>query len=213
MIDSYRNKGQRARLVQELKNKGITDVRVLEAINTVPRHFFLAQGYEELAYTDKPFAIRAGQTISQPYTVAFQTELLNVSKGDKILEIGTGSGYQTAILLELGAKVFTVERIRELYLHARSTLGRLGYRPQFFYSDGYKGKATYGPFDKILVTAGAEFIPKELQMQLKIGGILVIPVGDSSSQTMYKIERISETEFKQTDCGQFIFVPMLAGVK
>ncbi len=213
MIDSYRNKGQRARLVQDIKNKGITDSRVLEAINKLPRHFFLDRGYEELAYVDKPFAIGSGQTISQPYTVAFQTELLNVKKGDKILEVGTGSGYQTAILLELGAKVYTIERIKKLHLEARYLLGQLGYRPRFFYGDGYKGKATYGPFDKILVTAGAPYIPKELQMQLKIGGILVVPVGSTESQTMYKIERISETEFQQTDCGRFVFVPMLQGLE
>ncbi len=213
MIDSYRNKGQRLRLVKEIEKQGITDKRILDAINKLPRHFFLDRGYEELAYMNKAFAIGAGQTISQPYTVAFQTQLLEIKKGDKVLEIGTGSGYQTAILLELGAKVYTIERIRELYLEARALLAQLGYNPRFFYGDGYKGKETYGPFDKILVTAGAPYIPKELQKQLKIGGILVIPVGDSKSQTMYKIERLSETEYQKTDCGEFIFVPMLEGLR
>ncbi len=213
MIDTYKNKGQRLRLVKEIESQGITDKRILEAINKLPRHFFLDRGYEDIAYTNKAFAIGAGQTISQPYTVAFQTQLLNIKKGDKILEIGTGSGYQTAILLELGAKVYTIERIRKLYLEARYLLGELGYRPRFFYGDGYKGKETYGPFDKILVTAGAPFVPEALQKQLKIGGILVIPVGDLKLQTMYKIERISESEFKTSDCGKFIFVPMVKGLQ
>ncbi len=213
MIDTYRNKGQRLRLVQEIKNQGITDQRILDAINKLPRHFFLDKGYEEIAYMNKAFAIDEGQTISQPYTVAFQTQLLDIKKGDKVLEIGTGSGYQTAILLELGATVYTIERIKKLYLNARTMLSKLGYRPQYFYGDGYKGKETYGPFDKILVTAGAPYIPTALQKQLKIGGILVIPVGNYHSQTMYKIERLSKTEFKKTDCGQFVFVPLLEGLQ
>ncbi len=211
MIDTSRNKGQRLSLIKEIANQGITDENVLKAMTKLPRHFFLDAGYEELAYMNKAFGIGAGQTISQPYTVAFQSQLLEIKKGDKVLEIGTGSGYQTAILLELGAKVYTIERQRELYLQARSLLSKLGYRPMFFYGDGYKGKASYGPFDKILVTAGAPFIPKELQLQLTIGGILVIPVGNSDNQIMYRVERLSETEYKKTDFGNFTFVPLLEG--
>lgn len=213
MRDTVRNKGQRLKLVQEIQKQGITDKRILAAINKLPRHYFLDAGFEELAYVNKAFGIRAGQTISQPYTVAFQTQLLNIKKGDKVLEIGTGSGYQAAILLELGAKVYTIERQRELYISARALLNQLGYYPQFFYGDGYKGKESYGPFDKILVTAGAPYVPKALQQQLKIGGILVIPVGDSHSQKMYKIERLSEIEYKKTNCGDFIFVPLLEGIQ
>ncbi len=197
MIDTSRNKGQRLSLIKEIAAQGITDENVLRAMNKLPRHFFLEKGFEEFAYMNKAFSIGAGQTISQPYTVAFQTQLLEIKKGDKVLEIGTGSGYQTAILVELGAKVYTIERQRELYLKARALLSKLGYRPQFFYGDGYKGKASYGPFDKIIVTAGAPYIPKELQLQLAVGGILVIPVGDSETQIMY--------------CGNFVFVPLLEG--
>lgn len=211
MIDTYRNKGQRLKLVQEIEKQGIKDKRILDAINKLPRHFFLDPGYEEIAYQNKAFAIDAGQTISQPYTVAFQTELLEIKKGDKVLEIGTGSGYQTAILLELGAQVYTIERIRKLFLSARTLLSKLGYSPLFFYGDGYQGKETYAPFDKILITAGAPYVPEALQKQLKIGGSMVIPVGDLISQTMYKIDRLSETEFRKTAYGSFIFVPLLKG--
>ena len=211
MKDSYKHKGQRLKLIEELKEQGISDQKVLAAIAELPRHFFMDNGYDKLAYQNKAFAIGAGQTISQPYTVAFQSQLLGIEKGDKVLEIGTGSGYQTAILLELGAKVYTIERQKELFLKSQTLLNKLGYNPQFFYGDGYLGKASYGPFDKIIVTAGAPFIPPALQKQLVVGGILVIPVGDSESQTMYSIVRLSEKEFKKTEFGKFLFVPMLKG--
>lgn len=211
MQDTYKHKGQRLKLVEELKKQGITDKKVLATIAKLPRHLFLEAGYDKLAYQNKAFAIGSGQTISQPYTVAFQTELLGIERGNKVLEIGTGSGYQTAILLELGAKVYTIERQKELYLKSQSLLNQLGYLPQFFYGDGYKGKPSYGPFDKIIVTAGAPFIPEALKEQLKIGGILVIPIGNSESQTMYSIVRLSEKVYKKTDFGEFLFVPMLEG--
>jgi len=211
MQDTYKHKGQRKKLIEELKRKGIIDERVLAAILKIPRHFFLDIGFDKLAYQNKAFPIGAGQTISQPYTVAFQSQVLDISKGDKVLEIGTGSGYQTAVLLELGAKVYTIERQKELFQTARVLLTSLGYEAQFFYGDGYKGKATYGPFDKIIVTAGAPYIPDALKQQLKIGGIMVIPVGDSNEQIMYSLVRISKTEFKEVELGNFMFVPLLEG--
>jgi protein-L-isoaspartate(D-aspartate) O-methyltransferase len=211
MTDTYKHKGQRLKLVEELISQGISDEKVLEAISKVPRHLFMDPGYDKLAYQNKAFAIGSGQTISQPYTVAFQTQLLGIEKGDKVLEIGTGSGYQTAVLLELGAKVYTIERQKELYIKSQALLNKLGYQPYFFYGDGYKGKASYGPFDKIIVTAGAPYIPEPLQTQLVIGGMLVIPVGDSETQTMYSIVRLSETEFRKKEFGRFLFVPMLEG--
>jgi protein-L-isoaspartate(D-aspartate) O-methyltransferase len=211
MTDTYKHKGQRLKLVEELVSLGITDQKVLQVMAKVPRHLFMDPGYDKLAYQNKAYGIGAGQTISQPYTVAFQTQLLGIEKGDKVLEIGTGSGYQTAVLLELGAKVYTIERQKELFIKSQALLNKLGYQPYFFYGDGYKGKASYGPFDKIIVTAGAPYIPEPLQNQLVIGGMLVIPVGDSESQTMYSIVRLSETEFKKKEFGQFLFVPMLEG--
>lgn len=211
ITDTYKHKGQRLKLVEELVKLGISDEKVLYVISKIPRHLFLDPGYDKLAYQNKAYAIGAGQTISQPYTVAFQTQLLGIERGDKVLEIGTGSGYQTAVLSELGAKVYTIERQRELYLKSQNLLHSLGYHPHFFYGDGYKGKASYGPFNKIIVTAGAPYIPEALQNQLIIGGMLVIPVGDSGSQTMYSIVRLSENTFKKTEFGQFLFVPMLEG--
>ncbi len=211
MQDTYRQKGQKKKLTEELKKKGIDDEKVLAAILKIPRHFFMDIGFDKLAYQNKAFPIAAGQTISQPYTVAFQTQLLDINKGDKVLEIGTGSGYQTAVLLELGAKVYTIERQKELFQNTRVFLASLAYEAHFFYGDGYKGKATYGPYDKIIVTAGAPYIPKDLKEQLKIGGILVIPVGNSEEQIMYSVIRVSKTEFKETELGNFMFVPMLEG--
>lgn len=211
MIDSYRHKGLRKKLVETIAEKGITDMKVLEAIGKVPRHQFMDSGFVEFAYRDQAFPIGSGQTISQPYTVAFQTELLNVQKHDKILEVGTGSGYQCSILLELGAKVYTIERQRELYLKSRALLNKMGYKPYFFYGDGYLGQPKFAPFDKILITAGAPDIPQELLKQLKIGGRMVVPVGDGSGQVMTAIDRIAEDEFKQTEHGYFSFVPMLKG--
>ncbi|MCK5171612.1 MAG: protein-L-isoaspartate(D-aspartate) O-methyltransferase [Bacteroidales bacterium] len=211
MTDSYRHKGLRKKLVDTISGKGIKDKRILETIDRVPRHYFMDSGFVEFAYKDQAFPIGAGQTISQPYTVAFQTELLQVKKHDKILEVGTGSGYQCAILLELGAKVYTIERHRELYLKSRTLLTEMGYKPYFFYGDGYLGQAKFSPYDKIIITAGAFEIPKELLKQLKIGGRMVVPVGGSSGQVMMTIDRVDEDEYKELEHGYFAFVPMLKG--
>lgn len=209
MEDNYKHKGLRRKLVEELRTKGITNEAILDAIFEIPRHFFMDNAFLKFAYEDKAFPIGAGQTISQPYTVAFQTSLLQVERGTKVLEIGTGSGYQTAVLLKLGCKVFSIERQRPLYEKTRHLLGDLGFRPRLFYGDGYKGQPAYGPFDRILVTAGAPFIPEDLKQQLRIGGILVIPVGAGETQTMLALERVSENEFVQHDYGAFRFVPLL----
>jgi protein-L-isoaspartate(D-aspartate) O-methyltransferase len=208
MTDSYRHQGLRRKLVDEIRQKGIRDARILETIGTIPRHLFLDSSFVEFAYQDKPFPIGSGQTISQPYTVAFMTELLEVQKGHKILEVGTGSGYQACVLLALGAKVYTIERQRQLYLKTKAFLPEIGYRPHFFYGDGYKGLPAFQPFDSIIVTAGAPEIPEALKHQLKTGGRLVIPVG-SGSQTMIRVIRVSETEFRTEHHGAFRFVPML----
>jgi protein-L-isoaspartate(D-aspartate) O-methyltransferase len=211
MIDDFEARGKRKRLVAELKTKGITDEEVLRAIDAVPRHFFMDPAFLIHAYVDKAFPISAGQTISQPYTVAVQTSLLQVRKRDKILEIGTGSGYQAAVLAEMGAKIYTIERFRELYLKAQQTLGALGYEADFFYGDGYAGKPQYGPYDGIIITAAIREIPENLLLQLKTGGRLVAPVGDNSSQVMTLITRTAENEFDTTTHGTFVFVPMLRG--
>lgn len=211
MTDSFEAKGKRKRLVAELRKKGITDEEVLRAIDTVPRHVFMDPAFLGHAYTDKAFPISSGQTISQPYTVAVQTSLLKVRKRDKILEIGTGSGYQAAVLAEMGAKVYTIERYRELFLRAQETLEKLGYSVNFFYGDGYEGKPQYGPFDGIVITAAAPEIPGALLQQLKIGGRLVVPVGNSVSQVMTVVERTGEDSYDYSDHGNFVFVPMLKG--
>lgn len=211
MEDTFRHKGLRKKLVETIRRKGITDNTVLEAIDNVPRHLFMDSGFIQFAYRDQAFPIGAGQTISQPYTVAFQSELLQVNKHEKVLEVGTGSGYQAAILLELGAKVFTIERQHELYLKSRTLLTRLGYKPYFFFGDGYEGMPRYAPYDKIIVTAGAPEVPQKLVEQLNVGGRMVIPFGGSSGQTMLLIEKLSETEIRQTEHGSFAFVPMLKG--
>jgi protein-L-isoaspartate(D-aspartate) O-methyltransferase len=211
MEDSFRHKGLRKKLVDEIRSKGITDEMVLNAINTVPRHQFMESSFLNFSYKDSAFPIGAGQTISQPYTVAFQTQLLKIQPHDKVLEIGTGSGYQTAVLIEIGAKVFTIERQKELFQKSKSILERMGYHPHFFYGDGYLGLPTYGPFDKILVTAGAPEIPKALIDQLKVGGRMVIPVGDSQGQNMMLVEKHSEENIEISNNGRFIFVPLLKG--
>ncbi len=211
MTESYKLKGLRKKLVELLEQKGISDNRILDAINTIPRHLFMAKGFEERAYQDNAFPIASGQTISQPYTVAFQTSLLEVKKGDKILEVGTGSGYQAAVLMELGVKLYTIERQRELYISSLQILRQLGYNPYSYYGDGYAGLPTYAPFDKILITAGAPEIPNELLKQLKVGGIMVAPIGKRNSQDMLKVTKIAETKFKKENYGKFVFVPMLKG--
>lgn len=211
MEDSFRHKGLRKKLVEEIKRKGINNERVLNAINRVPRHLFMESGFVNFSYKDSAFPIGAGQTISQPYTVAFQTQLLDVNPMDKVLEIGTGSGYQTAVLLEMGAKVYTIERQRELYAKSKALLEKLGYNPHFFYGDGYKGMPSYGPYKKILITAGATEIPQSLVDQLEVGGRMVIPVGNDMGQEMLLVEKISSTETRTSKHGSFIFVPMVKG--
>lgn len=207
--DSHRQQGKRQQLVKIVQEKGIEDQKVLKAIGSIPRHLFMDSSFEDHAYQDKAFPIAADQTISQPYTVAFQTELLQIQRGDTVLEIGTGSGYQTAVLCYLGAKVYTVERQRELFKKTERFLPKLGYRPKYAtFGDGYLGLPDYAPFDKIIVTAGAPFIPKPLMQQLKVGGRLVIPVGDDV-QIMTLLERKSQKEFKKTTFGEFRFVPLL----
>jgi protein-L-isoaspartate(D-aspartate) O-methyltransferase len=213
MEDSYRHKGLRNKLVETVKMKGISDERILEALGTVPRHLFMDSSFIKFSYQDNAFPIGAGQTISQPYTVAFQTQLLDIKPMDKVLEIGTGSGYQTAILLELGAVVYTIERQRELFLKAQEMLGKLGYKPRFFYGDGMEGKASYGPYDKILVTAGAGDVPENILKQLKPGGIMVIPVGSRMTQSMLKIVMKEDGSYDKTNHGSFVFVPLLKGTQ
>jgi len=209
--DSFEARGKRKKLVEELRKKGINEEEVLRAIGTVPRHVFMDPAFLIHAYVDKAFPITSGQTISQPYTVAVQTSLLKIRKRDKILEIGTGSGYQAAILAEMGAKVYTVERFRDLYLKAQSTLASLGYTADFFYGDGYEGKPQYGPFDGIIITAAASEIPDALLKQLKIGGRLVVPLGDSGTQVMTLVLRTGEDAYDYSSHGYFVFVPMLRG--
>lgn len=211
MIDDFEARGKRKKLVAELRKKGISDEEVLRAIDMVPRHIFMDHAFLIHAYVDKAFPISSGQTISQPYTVAIQTSLLHVKKRDKILEIGTGSGYQAAILAEMGAKVYTVERFRELYLKAQQTLASLGYSADFFYGDGYEGKPQYGPFDGIIITAAIKEIPEILLKQLRIGGKLVAPVGNNDIQVMTLVKREGEDIFTSTTHGTFVFVPMLRG--
>lgn len=212
MTDSFEAKGKRMRLVEEIRGKGITDESVLNAIARVPRHFFMDPAFLHHAYQDKAFPISSGQTISQPYTVAFQTQMLQVKPGSRILEIGTGSGYQAAILAEIGAKVYTIERHRDLYQKARKMVLSLGYEADFFYGDGYLGKPNHAPFDGILLTAAAGEIPAALLPQLAIGGRLVAPVGGSSTQVMTLVVRRGEDDYEQTTHGYFAFVPMLPGV-
>lgn len=209
MKDTFKHKGLRQQLVNVLKNKGIINESVLGAIGKVPRHLFMDSGFLDYAYKDMAFPIAADQTISQPYTVAFQTELLQVKKEDKILEIGTGSGYQTAVLCELGAKVYSIERQQELFKKTSNFLPKLGYRAKkLIFGDGYKGLKEEAPFDSIIVTAGAPFVPNPLLSQLKIGGRLVIPVG-GDVQIMTLFIRKDTKEFEQHEFGEFRFVPLL----
>lgn len=207
--DLPKHQGLRNQLVATIKAKGIKDKEVLSAIKKIPRHVFMDSSFGDFAYQDKPFPIAAEQTISQPYTVAFQTELLKVKKNDKILEIGTGSGYQTAVLIELGAIVYSIERQKELFQLTKKFLPKVGYVPKRLeFGDGYLGMPNEAPFDGIIVTAGAPFVPKPLLSQLKIGGKLVIPVGEGS-QIMTLFIRKAETEFEKHELGDFRFVPML----
>ena len=209
MKDTAKHQGLRNQLVSVLQQKGITDSRVLDAIGKVPRHLFLDSSFEDYAYQDKSFPIGAGQTISQPYTVAFQSQLLEVKKDDKILEIGTGSGYQTAVLCAMGARVYSVERQNELFKKTTVLFPKIGLRPKHLsFGDGYKGLPLHAPFDSILITAGAPIIPKPLMAQLKIGGRLVIPLG-KEVQIMTLLIRKSATQFEKHEFGEFRFVPLL----
>lgn len=209
MKDTFKHKGLRQQLVAVVKDKGIKDEQVLKAIGKIPRHLFMDSGFLDHAYQDKAFPIAANQTISQPYTVAFQSELLNIKNGDKVLEIGTGSGYQTAVLCELGAKVYSIERQLELFKITSKFLPKLGYRAKkLIFGDGYKGLKEEAPFDSIIVTAGAPFVPKPLLSQLAIGGRLVIPVGDDI-QIMTLFLRKGPKEFEKHEFGEFRFVPLL----
>ncbi|MCJ8208924.1 protein-L-isoaspartate(D-aspartate) O-methyltransferase [Mucilaginibacter sp. RS28] len=208
-IDNYREKGARKRLVEILEKKGIEDKSVLEAIGKVPRHYFFDETFWNQAYKDIAFPIGEGQTISQPYTVAYQSQLLHIKKGDKVLEIGTGSGYQTCVLLELGANVYTIERQEKLYERTIQVLPYMGYKPQFFLGDGSRGIAEHAPYDKIIVTAGAPTVPDILLKQLNVGGLLVIPVGDEETQKMVTVLKVSETDYEKIVLDTFRFVPLV----
>lgn len=209
MQDTFKHKGMRRQLINELREKGISNELILEAFNAIPRHFFLDLAFEQQAYSNQAFQIGAGQTISHPYTVAFQTDLLELKKGDKVLEIGTGSGFQTCILCQLGAKVYSIERQRELFLKAKKIIHDFNFNPRLVYGDGYAGLPLHAPFDKVLVTCGAPFVPDALVEQLKDGGIMVIPVGEGKDQVMLKITKLPDGEVDIQKYGYFSFVPML----
>ncbi len=209
MEDNYRHKGLRKKLVEGIKQKGIKDKAVLDAIEKIPRHLFLDSSFLEYAYQDKPFPIGSGQTISQPYTVAFQTELLKVKKGMKVLEIGTGSGYQACVLAEMGAKVFSIERQRKLFIRTREFLQGLSYNINVFLGDGTKGLPAYAPFDRILITAASPDIPQSLTDQLKPGGVMVVPLGQDDIQHMLRMIKNDTGEMVTEQHGTFRFVPLL----
>ncbi len=209
MQDEYKTQGMRRKLIYILREKGIDDPRVLDAMEKIPRHLFMDKDFLKQAYSDVAFQIGKGQTISQPYTVAYQSSLLDIKAGDKVLEIGTGSGYQTCVLIELGAKVYSIERQKELYDKTKVFLPSIKYNPKLFYGDGYKGLPAFAPYDKILVTCGAPFVPQDLLAQLKPGGILVIPVGAGKQQIMTTVLKLSDYEFETHELDQFSFVPML----
>lgn len=212
MEDTYVHIGLRHNMVANLRSKGISDERVLSAMAMVPRHFFCETVIPEVAYQDCAFSIIAGQTISHPFTVALQSQLLDVKKNDKILEIGTGSGYQSAILQKLGAQVFSIERQTNLYVKTSKLLAQLNIPIQTFLGDGNKGLPSYAPFDKIVITAAATIVSIDLIQQLKIGGLIVVPMNNGAKQTMVRIKKLSDTQFEQTQHGEFEFVPMLEGI-
>jgi protein-L-isoaspartate(D-aspartate) O-methyltransferase len=209
MEDSFRHQGLRRKLVEEIRKKGIKDDRVLNALAEVPRHFFMDKAFLEFAYQDKAFPIEAGQTISQPYTVAYQTQLLGIEKGQKVLEIGTGSGYQTCILEKTGAKVFSVERQKSLFDKTKKLLNEMGFHAKLFYGDGFKGLTAFAPFDKILITCGVGAVPTEVVKQLKPGGIMVAPIGSLNEQTMTIVIKKNDTHHEIIELDKFRFVPML----
>lgn len=210
--DTYQHKGLRKQLVKQLREKGITDEHVLEAINNLPRHFFLDSAFDKIAYEDRAFPIGEGQTISQPYTVAYQTQLLQIKKGDKVLEIGTGSVYQASVLAQMGAWVYTIERQKKLYDKHKAFIFKAKYpNIKFFYGDGFEGLPTYALFDKIIITAAAPFIPPKLIEQLKVNGLMVIPVDEGDVQRMLRITKLADGSLKEEAFEQFSFVPMLTG--
>lgn len=210
--DTYRHKGLRKKLVDKLREKGITDENVLSAINNIPRHYFLDTALDNIAYEDRAFPISDGQTISQPYTVAYQTQLLQVKPGDKILEIGTGSIYQATVLGEMGAKVFTIERQKNLFDKTKNYVFKSKYpNIKFFYGDGFEGLPTYAPFNKIIITAAAPFIPPKLLEQLKTGGFMVVPVDEGEHQRMLRITKYPDGSYREEAFHNFSFVPMLSG--
>ena len=212
--DSYRHKGLRKKLVEVVRGKGITDERILNAINNIPRHFFLDSAFDEVAYEDRAFPIGEGQTISQPYTVAYQTQLLELKAFEKVLEIGTGSGYQACVLAEMGAKVYTIERQKKLFEgNKKFSYLRKYHNIKFFYGDGYEGLPTYAPFDKIIITAAAPEIPKKLIEQLKPGGMMILPVGGADVQRMMRITKLETGSIREEVFDHFSFVPMLEGKK
>jgi len=211
--DTYRHKGLRKKLIQTIQSKGIKDERVLSAMNVIPRHFFLEKAFEEKAYEDKPFPIGNEQTISQPFTVAYQTSLLEIKKREKILEIGTGSGYQAAVIAVLGGRVHTIERQEALFHRTNNFFQEINFgNIRTYFKDGYKGLPEFAPFDKIIVTAGATEIPQALKDQLKVGGMMVIPVGDDKGQKMLRLTKVSQEEYLKEEFANFRFVPFLGGV-
>ena len=208
ITDSFKHKGLRRQMIDYLRTKGISDERVLQAMNEVPRHFFLDSSLDVLAYQDRALSILCEQTISQPSTVAFQTQLLNIQEDDKVLEIGTGSGYQTCVLCKMKARVYTIERYKPLHNSAQELFSLLKCHPKCFFGDGYLGLPRYAPFDKIIVTCGADKLPEVLLQQMKVGGVMVIPIGNDT-QTMYRITKTGDTTFEQEAFGDCKFVPML----
>jgi protein-L-isoaspartate(D-aspartate) O-methyltransferase len=210
--DTFRHKGLRKQLIELLRVKGITDEAVLNALNEIPRHFFLDSAFDKIAYEDKAFPIEAQQTISQPFTVAYQTQLLQIKPFDKVLEIGTGSTYQACVLAQMGARVYTIERQKKLYdLHSKLIVPKKYKNLKFFYGDGFEGLPAFAPFDKIIITAAAPIIPPKLLQQLKIGGIMVLPLNEGEAQRMLRITKKSATQFEQENLDLFSFVPMLEG--
>ena len=207
--DTFKHKGRRRQLIEELAQMGIQDQRILSAFDAIPRHYFLDLAFDEQAYTNMAFQIRSGQTISHPYTVAFQTELLQLEKSMRVLEIGTGSGFQTSILCALGARVFSIERHQPLHAKAKRMIEFFGFNASLFFGDGYKGNRVYVPYERILVTCGAPDIPDVLMEQLKVGGLMVIPVGEGAEQKMLRIHKTTETTYTTEEFGTFKFVPML----
>ncbi|MFZ1705662.1 MAG: protein-L-isoaspartate(D-aspartate) O-methyltransferase [Saprospiraceae bacterium] len=214
MTDTYRTKGLRQQLVKELQKKGISDQKILKAFEDIPRHYFLEKAFEDWAYKDVPFPIDSEQTISQPYTVAYQTQLLDVKKGDRILEIGTGSGFQACVLAYMGAKVYSIERHEKLYIKTTKLLEKIGYSMvRTLFGDGYLGAERYAPYQKILITAAAKEVPNALFEQLQIGGILIVPLGEDNLQVMTKFTKISNQEFRRESFDTFRFVPFLPGTE